>query len=78
MKTIITKEFNDVDDQDMARVFMQAPDMYFALGDIAQEFRTTLKHNVRYDEKQMEAIEEMSEKFYMILGEWNINLNVLC
>ena len=69
MKTTITKEFGDEDDQDMVRVFIQAEDFYFALGEIAQEFRSVLKYNETYDEKQMEAIEKMSERFYEILGE---------
>ena len=77
MKTIITKEFTDEDDMGMAKVFIQAQDYYFALGEIANEFRNTLKYNVRYDEKEMKVVEEMSEKFYTVLGEFNIDLNTL-
>lgn len=77
MKTIITKEFTDEDDEGMAKVFTQSLDYYLALGEIANEFRTTLKYNVRYDEKEMKVVEDMSEKFYTILGEFGISLDTL-
>ena len=78
MITKITKEFSEEDDLGKAKLFLQSEDLYWALNDVAEELRTLLKWNDTLDDKQIEIVEKIRQKFYEILCSRGIDLNTLC
>ena len=48
--------------------------MYAALWDVKQELRSLLKY-AEITSEQYDIVEKISDKFYMILEENNVNLN---
>jgi hypothetical protein len=72
----VTYEFND-DDADQLRLVQQVQQMYLSLIEIQYELRQWVKYNkMNLDGSQLDALDKFHERFFEIVKENNVNLEI--
>ena len=73
MKAIL--EFKLPEDKDEFTLATKGSNYYFALLQMADHFRSDLKHNDDYTHEEMAVVEKFQKEFLEILEDNNVNLD---
>ena len=73
MKAILEFDLQDESDAYTHELMFKSKDLKMAICDIEQAFRKIYKYG--QDRKDVSEFEEMRDKFYEIINEYNINLD---
>jgi hypothetical protein len=74
MKAII--EFELPEDNGQYKIHNMASDMYSFIWDLSQHLRSEQKYNDKLTNEQDIYLEQLREKFYEFLGDYNIDLDL--
>lgn len=74
MKQKLTFEAETYEDHAQIKRITQVDDAFGALDDYAGHLRTRYKHDDTLSQEQHDLLEQLRNKFYDILDDWDINL----
>ncbi len=77
MKAILEYDLNDFDERREHMIALRGRDMLSVLYELSNHLRWEIRKNEANSEEEVATYEKIQDKFYELLGEENISIDVL-